>query len=162
MPSVILQPTVFMDNLRAPWSLPGIVGEGVLAYPAPEDARISWLSHKSLADFVVAAAALRDDASYDLRIGGPEALTGIELAAILSEALARPITYARIPLDAFAAGMNRAIGAPAGDRLASFYRGVEARPDWLAVGSAEQFPLHVEPESVAQFVARHDWLPPEA
>jgi len=36
---VVLQPTVFMDNLLAPWSLPGIVQHGVLAYPAPVHVR---------------------------------------------------------------------------------------------------------------------------
>jgi NAD(P)H dehydrogenase (quinone) len=44
-PAVVLQPTVYMDNLRAPWALPGIVRDGAFAYPLPADSQVSWISH---------------------------------------------------------------------------------------------------------------------
>jgi uncharacterized protein YbjT (DUF2867 family) len=53
--SVVLQPTAFMDNLIAPWSLPALL-DGTFANPAKADTRIAWISHRTLAEAVVAAA----------------------------------------------------------------------------------------------------------
>ena len=52
---VTLEPTVYLDNLLAPWALPGILERGTLAYPAPADAPISWLSLASLGEHARAA-----------------------------------------------------------------------------------------------------------
>jgi NAD(P)H dehydrogenase (quinone) len=156
-PFVVLQPTVFMDNLLAPWSLPGIVEHGILAYPAPERARISWLSHRSLADYVYAAATAPEAAGRDLRIGGPEALAGDQLCARLGERLGRTIRYQRIPLEGFAAGLDQAFGPPAGQRIASLYARLDDEPAVMAVDPASSAFLGVTPESFVAFAARHSW-----
>lgn len=160
--STVLQPTIYMDNLLAPWSLPGIVKDGVLAYPAPADAAISWLSHRTLGDFFVAAAEREDAGGEVYRIGGPEALTGNDLVNMLGERLGKPISYQRIPLDAFASGLNAAIGPPAGDRIASLYARLDAEPRAMDVGDMAVRALGVAPETFAQFVARQDWRLPES
>lgn len=156
-PVVVLQPTIFMDNLLQPWSLPAIISDGILAYPAPAEARISWLSHRSLADFVFAAAAHPEAIETDLRIGGPEALTGVELCAVLSARLDRPFAYQRIPLDAFAAGLDQAFGPPAGQRIASLYTRLEQAGEAMAIDGAAARLLGVVPESFAAFAARQGW-----
>jgi NAD(P)H dehydrogenase (quinone) len=156
-PFVVLQPTVFMDNLLAPWSLPAIVEQGVLAYPAPEAAPISWLSHRSLADYVFAAATAPDVAGQEFRIGGPEALTGLDVCARLSERLGRSIRYERIPLEDFAAGIDQAFGPPAGQRIASLYARLESEPSAMATDLATSDRLGVAPETFAAFAARQRW-----
>lgn len=153
--TVMLQPTVFMDNLLAPWSLPAIA-QGVLAYPAPEDVRISWISHRTLADFVLAAATADVDGA-DLHIGGPEALTPSELAELLGAHLGRSIVYQRTPLADFAAGLNQAFGAPAGDRIASLYANLQQHPSAMAVDGSAAARLGVAPESFQAFVERSAW-----
>ncbi|MGL4635106.1 MAG: SDR family oxidoreductase [Beijerinckiaceae bacterium] len=157
IPAVVLQPTVFMDNLLAPWSLPAIAQQGVLAYPAPEAIGISWLSHRSLADFVYAAATHAEAPGRDLRIGGPDVLTSTELCALLGARLGRTIQYHRIPLDGFAAGLDQAFGAPAGERIASLYARLEQEPDAMAVDGAAAAFLGVKPESFTQFASRINW-----
>lgn len=156
-PSVVLEPTVFMDNLLAPWSLPGIARDGVLAYPAPEDAPISWISHASLAGFVAAAATADAAPSRSFRIGGPEAVTGTDLARVLGARLGRDVTYRRVPLDDFAAGVDAAFGTPAGTRIASIYARLDARPDAMAVDGEAARVLRVEPESFTAFAGRQSW-----
>lgn len=156
-PSVVLQPTVFMDNLLAPWSLPGIVNDGVLAYPAPEDVAISWISHRTLAAYAVAAASRPDAIGKAFRIGGPAPLTGRDLVTTLSGRIGKPVAYAQIPLDGFAAGLNAAFGAPAGDRIATLYRRLEIDPHGLSVDGSSQAALGVTPESFADFAARQAW-----
>lgn len=157
VPWTILQPTVFMDNLLAPWSLPAIVEHGVMAYPAPEAASISWISHHSLAGYVFAAATHSDAVGRDLRIGGPEALTGAELSKRLGDRLGRPVRYQRIPLEGFAAGLDHEFGPPAGQRIASIYAGLDAEPAAMAVDPTSAAFLGVSPEDFSTFAARHSW-----
>lgn len=157
VPGTVLSPTVYMDNLLAPWSLPGIVRDGVLAYPAPPDAPIAWLSHRTLAEFVVAAAQRGAAAEKVFRIGGPQALTGEDIARLLGQRLGRSIRYQRIPLVGFAAGLNKAFGPPAGDRIASLYALLDEEPRAMDVSDEAAGILGVTPERFENFVARHPW-----
>ena len=152
---VTLEPTVYMDNLMAAWSLPAILS-GTFAYPAPPEVATSWISHRTLAEAVVAAATA-PVLGQSIRIGGPAAITGIEMAAMLSLHLNRPITYAQIPLPDFAAGLNAAFGAPAGDRIAELYAHLAAHPDAMTDGAEGLARLGVTGESFADFIARQRW-----
>lgn len=116
---VILRPTVYLDNLAAPWAAEGLAA-GTIAYPAAPNAEVSWMSHKTLGAWVAAVADGTADGET-LAIGGPEPLTGDALANEIGAGLGRDLTYQPIPPAGFAQGMNAAMGAPAGDRLASIY-----------------------------------------
>ncbi|MDX2236055.1 MAG: NmrA family NAD(P)-binding protein [Hyphomonadaceae bacterium] len=155
--AVILQPTVYMDNLLAPWSVEALRTLGVLAYPAPAEARIAWVSHRTLGEFALAAATHVAAVGREFRIGGPRALRGGDVAAALSVRLGKPIAYQATPLDAFAAGLNAQFGAPAGDRIASIYARLVEEPDALAVGDAAARALGVAPEDIADFARRNAW-----
>jgi uncharacterized protein YbjT (DUF2867 family) len=155
VPSVVLQPTVFMENLAAPWSIEGILN-GTVAYPAPESTRVAWLSHRALAEAVVAAAT-RDVAGQTFRIGGPEALSGADLAATLSAHLGRPVGYYPIPVEGFRDTLNQMMGTPAGDRIGELYAHLARHPDFLSDGADDMARLGVVPEPFAAFVARTRW-----
>jgi uncharacterized protein YbjT (DUF2867 family) len=129
IPSVTLSSTIYMGNLAAPWSAPSIVHRGVVAYPLPEDMKVSWISWEECAAYAVAALQRPDlaVAKTTLQLGGVEALTGSELAAALSKVLKKPIRYVNLPLPQLELGLNQAFGAPAGTELAANY-GWLARP----------------------------------
>lgn len=80
--SVVLRPTVYMDNFAGPWTAPAIVGEGVVAYPIPAEARTAFVSADDAAALAVAAIgrADLDGATFDL--AGPEVLTGNDVARV--------------------------------------------------------------------------------
>jgi NAD(P)H dehydrogenase (quinone) len=155
LPLVTLEPTVYMDNLMAPWSLPAILS-GTLAYPTPPEVAVAWISHHTLAQAVVAAATA-PVIGQSIRIGGPAAITGPQMASILSAHLDRPVAYAPIPLPDFAAGLNAGFGAPAGDRIAELYLHLAAHPTAMADGAEGLAKLGVTGESFADFVARQRW-----
>jgi uncharacterized protein YbjT (DUF2867 family) len=123
VPSVTLRGTIYMGNLGAPWSAPSIVEQGVLAYPVPEDLRISWLSWEEAAAYAVAALERPELAARRavLQLGGADALTGTQVAAAVARALKRPVRYQQLPLPALEAGLNQLFGAPAGTELAEYY-----------------------------------------
>lgn len=156
IPANVLQPTVYMDNLLAPWSIPSIVNDGVLAYPMPDDASVSWISHRSLGEFVHAAAT-KPVAGRAFEIGGPEALTGRQIAALLATAVGRTVAYRRIPLPAFADAINGAFGKPAGDDIAALYSTMEKAPDIMRRNPEGWQVLGVRPEPFEKWVRRQTW-----
>lgn len=100
IPYVILRPTVYLDNLAAPWAAEGLAA-GTIAYPAAANAEVSWMSHQTLGAWVAAVADGKADGET-LAIGGPEPLTGDALAHELSAGLGRNLSYQSIPPAGFA------------------------------------------------------------
>lgn len=152
LPHVILHPTVYLDNLAAPWAAPGLAA-GTLAYPGVPEAEVSWMSHRTLGAWVVAVASGAADGRV-LPIGGPEALTGPVLAREIGAGLGRDLSYAPIPTPAFAEAMNAAMGAPAGDRIAALYDRLARLPTVMRVDPAEATTFGVALETARDFAAR--------
>jgi NAD(P)H dehydrogenase (quinone) len=157
VPSVVLQPSVYMDNTRAPWFLPALLGDGVLAYPAAADTAVSWMSHRTLGELAVAAANVTGIEGSLHVVGGPEALTGTELARRIGRHIGREIQYVQIPFDDFAAGINAGFGAPAGDDIADMYRYVDRHRSALTLRPDTAAALGVQAESIEAFLERHRW-----
>ena len=122
VPATVLRPTVYMDNLLGPWTAPGIVNDGVLAYPIPATTPTAWLSADDAAALVVAALEREEPVRETLDVGGPEALTGDEAAERLGQALGRPVRYLALPIDAFEDGLRAALGPETGSAVAATYR----------------------------------------
>jgi NAD(P)H dehydrogenase (quinone) len=127
IPAMLIRPTVYMDNIAA-WSAAAIAGEGVFAYPLPTNCRASWISWKDLAAFVVEALKHPELAGRSYSIGGPDILTGTEIAALLSTSVGRSVTYVSVPLADFAAGINSAYRNTMGDEIAAYYAWVAKQP----------------------------------
>ncbi len=92
----ILQPAAYMQNILAGWTM--IVEQGVYRAPYPVGTRLGMVD---LADVAAAAATVLTEpghagATYEL--AGPEALTQVEVAAILSRVLNRPVRAEQMPL----------------------------------------------------------------
>lgn len=155
-PEVVeLVPTVYLENLLAPWARTAMA-DGALAYPAATDAPVSWMSHRSLGAFALAAAE-RGEAGRAYAVGGPEALTGPDLARALGAATGRPLAYAEMPAEAFEGAMNGAMGSPAGTRLRTIYDRLHREPRAMARRPDDWSDLGVEPESARDWAARQDW-----
>lgn len=126
----VVRPTIYMGNLAAPWTAPGIANDRTVAYPLAAGTACAWITWEDAAACV--AAALDDRATiggtYD--IGGPEALTGAEVAAAFEAAHGMPHAYVGVPLEVFEAGLSQAIGTEAGREIAALYR-------WLNAGGAD-------------------------
>ena len=165
----IIESRVFMDNMIRSWNKPGIVNKGVFAYPAKPDLKISWICLDDVAAFMVEALANPDLPSGRYRVGGPEALVGDEVAAVLSEAAGRPITFKSLTPDDFASAMSLLVtGSPdvqplsIYDGMAAFYRWYNAQPQSPLVVDPAEMAQHFQhrPASLATWAARQDWNDP--
>jgi uncharacterized protein YbjT (DUF2867 family) len=105
----IVQPAAYMQNIFGSW--PSIVNEGVYRVPYSAEARISVVD---LADVAATAVTLltqpgHNHAIYEL--AGPQALSPVEMADVLSQELGRTIRAEQVPLEqwrvqAQASGLN--------------------------------------------------------
>ena len=166
---VILEPKVFMDNMIRSWNKPSIVKQGIFAYPARPDLKISWICLDDIAAYMVEALARNDLPSGRYRIGGPEALSGVEVAARLSEAAGRKIVFKSLSPDEFASSMSMLVTGSAEvaplsiyDGMASFYRWYNAQPTSPLIADVEEMArnFHHTPTSLEIWVARQDWNDP--
>ncbi|WP_111733648.1 SDR family oxidoreductase [Roseovarius amoyensis] len=95
-----VQPTYFMQNLL--WQADSIVKNGV--YYDDLGGPVSWIDARDIADVAAEALTGADHAGKAYGLTGPEALTGEDIAALLSEVTGRSITSAPLaPEDAKAA-----------------------------------------------------------
>lgn len=121
VPTVVLKPGLFLENLSAPWSLPQVLHEGLLLYPLPADMRVSWISHDDVAAAAVAALARTDLVGRVFDLGGPAPLSGDEVAAGFAQAFGRPVRYVALEPAAFADGLRPFMGDGVADYLDATY-----------------------------------------
>lgn len=105
-PYVFLRPNWFMDNFHTFWHAP-IQASGVIPLPAA-DSRSAFIDALDIAD--AASAALRSPAfdGQAFSLTGPQALTYIEAAEILSRHAGRTISYQNIEDADFTQSMTNA------------------------------------------------------
>ncbi|MGW6056251.1 SDR family oxidoreductase [Streptomyces sp. NPDC055189] len=155
VPTVVVRPPVYLDNLFSPWNGPALVNDGVLAYPLPADQRVAWMSHDDLARVV--AAALENDALVGrvLNVGGADVVTGPELARAFAEALGRDVAYLPLDVQQFEDGLAHVVGAPAAAGVAGIYHHVSTGE---APGLLAADPARTERELGIKLTPAVEWI----
>lgn len=165
----IFETKVFMDNMIRSWNKPSIVNSSIFAYPAKPDLKISWICLDDVATFMVEALQNDDLPSGRYAIGGPQALVGDEVAAILSEVIGKPVTFKSLSPDDFASAMSLLVTGSATVQpesiysgMASFYSFYNEQPVSPLIADTEEMAKYFKtrPTPLAQWAARQDWTDP--
>jgi NAD(P)H dehydrogenase (quinone) len=169
IPCVFIEPTVFMDNIIRVWTKPSIVTRGVFPYPAAPELKISWIALSDVAEYMAAALETNRADGQHVPVGGPEALTGDEVALRLSAEVGRKIEFRSLDPDDFAANMSELVtgsrellpGTPYMG-MAKFYRFYNTQPESpLVVDPRETAKLlDVEPLRMNVWLKQWDWTKP--
>jgi len=106
----IVRPNWFMQNFQTFW-IHGIRGQGKIFLPAGA-AKTSFIDAKDIAAVIAKLLTTSEFDNRDFDITGPEALDHAQVAAALSRAAGREISYAEISVDEFRQGLLGA-GLPA-------------------------------------------------
>lgn len=163
---VILRPVVFMDNTLRVWEKPSIIEQGIFAYPAGPALKISWIALSDVAQFMVKALSSPKAWNRSYVIGGPEVLTGDQVAERLAQGVGRPIRFQSITPDEFARTMSKLITGSEHvepdsmwDRMGQFYRWYNAQPvSPLAVDMRPVLELlPIQPTTFADWARRQNW-----
>lgn len=102
VPYTIVAPVFFMENLLAPWTVPGLRA-GKLAMAMPGSRPLQQIAVADIGAFVAAVIERRETVfGRRFDIAGDE-LTGDQAAAVFSKVTGREIHYAGFPADALRA-----------------------------------------------------------
>lgn len=150
---VVLCPPIYLDNLAAPWVAGPLAAERVLRYPLPADLPVAWLSHDDLAT-ATHAALTRDEADGAvLNVGGPDVVTGHELAEAFGA------RYVAQDVAEFEAGLAAAVGAETAAAVADTYRWTAADRDLYAGDPGAADILGVQLTPLRTWIAAQPWRP---
>jgi len=119
---ITIEPTVYMENLRGPWTLPALVASDVLQYPVAADLPLGWIATEDVGALIVAAAEHPELSRRCIPVSGIDNLTGPELAASFTRGLGRSISYRELPLPEFAAIIDQVMGAGVGQGASQAYK----------------------------------------
>ena len=98
LPHVIVRPNLFLQNIQES-TIPAIDASGNFYVDAGQ-ARISMVDTRDVAAVAAAALCEPGHAGADYDVTGPEALSYADVAAKLSRALGREVSYVDVPDDA--------------------------------------------------------------
>lgn len=106
VPTVSIQPVVFLDNLLKGWAWPPIAERATIVYPHREKLEVSWICHDDLAALMIAALERSGLAGRSFAVGGAETVRLPQLAQKLSHAWGRPLAWESQPIDQFCERMR--------------------------------------------------------
>ncbi|KAA2291934.1 hypothetical protein FY526_29280, partial [Clostridioides difficile] len=119
------EPIVYLENFL----IPGILNNGVLAYPVPADKPISWISLNDAAQFHYYALTHSELAGSIIPAPGLEALTGAQLAEQFSAVLGEKISFMSLPFDHFEAAIQPLLGSETATGLKGLYQWIDGHTD---------------------------------
>lgn len=162
LPYIIIQPSVYLENLLGPWTAPFVVNDDRVAYPSPADMPVSWIASADVSALVVAALQRPDLAGSNWPVSGSENPDGPGLAQAFSAGLGRDVTYYAMPPQDFGGILDGMFGPGAGAGAASEYQRMwdfpEQRPNFQADMQPVLAELPVTMTSISQWVAQHKAL----
>lgn len=156
LPHIIIQPSVYAENLLGPWTAPYVKNERTVTYPTPADMPMGWIATKDVAAFVAQALYSPHLAGSSFQVSGTENLTGDQLAAKFSIGLKRPIHYRQLPPQAFGAILDGLFGAGAGQGAVAMYQEITDTRNYPVMHASTL------PETLAKLPVRmtsmEDWV----
>ena len=152
VPTAVVAPRLYLENLLLPVVLDPACQEGVLRYPLPASFPVSWSSHLDVADVVVRLLTDASPTTGTVGVGHRPGLTGPDLAAAFSSHLGREVRFEGITPEAFGDLITPLFG-PAAAPVVELYRALNAQAgSTIAEGSSAQELLGLRPRPIEQWL----------
>ena len=168
VPATVFGSVLFMDNLLTNWARPFIVNEGRYVYAHKPGLLANWISLDDVGKCMVAALKRPDLEGAWMNIGGPERLTPVDVAQVLSKTLGTAVAFDPCTPEEFGDLLVNAWGdGMEADKRAAFSAGIAAFYHYNNDSPTEPFKVNfervqermpeVEFETMTQWAARQDW-----
>ena len=122
---VIIEPTIYMENMLGPFCTPFIKNEKKLAYPTPEAMPIGWIASRDVSAFVVEAIYNTQLKSDTFQISGLENLSGNDLAEQFSKGVGEKIIYYTQPSKEFGDILKPFVGEAGAAGVTAYYESLQ-------------------------------------
>lgn len=137
LPNIVIQPSVYTENLLGPWTAPFVQNEKRVAYPAPEEMPVGWIATQDVAALVAEAIYKPELTGNSFLVSGLENLTGNQLANKFSIGLNETISYYPMPPKQFGQILDTLFGAGAGKGAEEMYQ---------QIADTKQYPVMFSPD----------------
>lgn len=134
---VIIEPTIYMENMMGAFCAPFITNEKKLAYPTPEAMPIGWIASRDVSAFVVEAIYNNDLKKDSFKISGLENLKGNDLASAFSNGVGEDIVYYAQKPQEFGDILKPFVGEAGASSVAAYYENLQ---------NATEYPLKFNPQ----------------
>ena len=152
VPTAVVAPRLYLENLLLPVVLDPARQEGVLRYPLPASFPVSWSSHLDVADVVVRLLTDASPTTGTVGVGHRPGLTGPDLAASFSSHLGREVRFEGITPEAFGELITPLFG-PAAAPVVELYQALNAQDgNTIAEDSSAQELLGLRPRPIEQWL----------
>lgn len=122
LPYIVIQPSVYTENLLGPWTAPFVKNEKRVAYPTPEEMPVGWIATQDVAALVAEAVYKPELSGNSFLVSGLENLNGTQLAEKFSIGLHETITYLPMPPRQFGQILDDLYGPGAGKGAEELYQ----------------------------------------
>jgi len=122
---VIIEPTIYMENMMGPFCAPFVKNEKKLAYPTPEAMPIGWIASRDVSAFVVEAIYNSNLKADTFQISGLKNLKGNELAEEFSKGVNDKIVYYPQPPKEFGEILKPFVGEAGAAGVTSYYESLQ-------------------------------------
>lgn len=122
---VIIEPTIYMENMMGAFCAPFITNEKKLAYPTPEAMPIGWIASRDVSAFVVEAIYNVDLKADAFKISGMENLKGNDLATQFSKGVDEEIVYYPQKPNEFGDILKPFVGEAGAASVAAYYESLQ-------------------------------------
>ena len=152
VPTAVVAPRLYLENLLLPVVLDPTRQEGVLRYPLPASFPVSWSSHLDVADVVVRLLMDASPTTGTVGVGHRPGLTGPDLAAAFSSHLGREVRFEGITPEAFGELITPLFGLAAAP-VVELYQALNAQDgNTIAEDSSAQELLGLRPRPIEQWL----------
>ena len=152
VPTTVVAPRLYLENLLLPVVLGPVREEGVLRYPLPASFPVSWSSHLDVAEVVARLLTDASPTTGTVGVGHLPGLTGPDLAAAFSSRLGREVRFESITPEAFGELITPFFG-PTAAPVVNLYRALNAQDgNTIAEDSSAQKILRLQPRSIGRWL----------
>ncbi|HEX8549524.1 MAG TPA: NmrA family NAD(P)-binding protein [Cytophagaceae bacterium] len=149
LPHIIIQPSVYAENLLGPWTAPFVKNDQTVTYPTPEDMQIGWIATKDVTALVAEAIFSPHLAGQSFQVSGIENLNGKELAEKFTTGLNKKVQYRQMPPRDFGKILDGLFGEGAGKGAEAMYQEITDTKNYPSMHSPsmddvlKKLPVHM-------------------
>ena len=152
VPTAVVAPRLYLENLLLPVVLTPVREEGVLRYPLPASFPVSWSSHLDVAEVVARLLTDASPTTGTVAVGHRPGLTGPDLAAAFSSRLGHEVRFEGVTPEAFGELITPLFG-PAAAPVVELYQVLNTQDgSTIAEGGSAQELLGLRPRSIEQWL----------
>jgi uncharacterized protein YbjT (DUF2867 family) len=128
VPYVIIEPSIYAENLLAPYTTDYIKSERKVAYPTPENMSIGFIASRDVSAFVVEALYKPELSGQSFMVSGLDNLKGNDLAEKFSIGLGEKIDFYAMPPQEFGDKLSILVGEKSARGVQGYYEMLASLP----------------------------------